>query len=106
MTRQASDPEAAWYQLSWNERRQVLQYAGRGQRHPNEHIAGIAERWATARLQPRRWKARREDGVLFLLMEVITPGGSGGSLGMLIAERRAARKNLRGTRRPLPGKST
>jgi hypothetical protein len=96
----SSNPEVSWYQLSWNQRRQVLKHAGRGERHPDKRIADIAERWARYRLRPGRWKERREEGLLFALLDLIDAGAGGGFLGMLIAERRAARKILRVVEKP------
>jgi hypothetical protein len=95
MSRLSGDPESAWYSLSWNTRRHVMKYAGKGERHPDRRVSEIAERWAVYRLRPSRWKERREEGITFLVLSIIMPDGAGGSLGMLIAERRAARKILK-----------
>jgi hypothetical protein len=95
MSRLSGDPESAWYSLSWNTRRRVMKYAGKGQRHPDRGVSEIAERWAVYRLRPGRWRERREEGIAFLVLSIIMPDGAGGSLGMLLAERRAARRILK-----------
>jgi hypothetical protein len=95
MTRFSGDPESEWYSLSWNTRRHVMKHAGKGERHPDRRVSEISERWAVYRLRPGRWKERRDEGLTFLVLSIIMPDGAGGSLGMLVAERRAARKILK-----------
>lgn len=97
-------PEAAWYALTWRQRREILRYARRGARHPDRYLARTALAWARYRLEPENRERRHADrrwltwsGLLDLAAELAAGAGGGahgGALGMLHAERRAARRIL------------
>lgn len=89
MTRNRN-PEAAWTALSWNERRQILKYAGKGQLHPNGDLAETARRWAEWRLHPREQDLG--SSIVMGLLAAVSDAAAGGVIGSLIAERRAAKK--------------
>ena len=87
------NPEAAWYGLTWGQRRQVLKEAGKGRSHPDREIAEIARKWAKWRLgggERNETKAAAQG-----LLATISDAAAGGVIGNLVAERRAAKKILK-----------
>jgi hypothetical protein len=88
------DPEAAWLSLSWSQRRQIMQYARRGELHPRREFASISVSWAHHRLGKKTARGRRDWSVGALLASLLGDAGLGTYLGTSLAERRAARKLL------------
>lgn len=87
------NPEAAWYGLTWQQRRQALKAAGKNRKHPDPEVAQIAYRWAEWRLRPSN--ERRETSAKHGLLVILSDAATGGVIGNLAAERRAARKILK-----------
>jgi hypothetical protein len=89
----------SWYDLSWKEQRTVLRLARRGNRHPDPNVARAAEEWA------REWFQRASDKsyVVSWTVTVIVGGvlGDGSSIGEALRNRRAAKRIMRVSERPL-----
>jgi hypothetical protein len=81
-----------WAGLSWREQRQVLKAARARKRHPDPEIAEAARLWAEAVLAPRPRRKALGTFALWALLDFVLD--SGGATGMLIAERRAAKRIL------------
>ncbi len=81
--------QRTWIGLTEAQRREVRRAARRGQSHPDPAIAKAARDWAREVLAPRRPSGRVWDIFLTLVADPC-----GGSLGMLFAERRVARRIL------------
>jgi hypothetical protein len=83
---------AAWWRLSWGQRRELLRYARSGRRHPDGRLSRIAEAWAHEELRPKTRRERVATAVTLVVLGVIGGEALGGYVGGLIAGRRAARR--------------
>ena len=82
-----------WAGLSWSQQRAVLKAARRGEHHPDPVLADAARRWATEVLAPKRVRAL--DATAVALLALVSETMTGGWLGSMFAERRAAKRILR-----------
>jgi hypothetical protein len=81
--------QRTWVGLRWAEQRAVLRAARRGETHPDPAIAKAARDWAREVLAPRPPSRRLSDVLLRLVEDPF-----GGTLGLWLGERRAARRIL------------
>lgn len=80
----------SWWGLSWQERREVLREARRGNWHERPEVAAAAWQWADGLLSAK--STLRRDGGIAVLLAALGPAASGGWFGMSVAERRAAKR--------------
>ena len=80
-----------WYGLTRRQQREVLRAARRGESHTDAALADAVRRWAQEVLEP---KYSTIHGAIGVALAAVSDVASGGWLGMLAAERRAARRIL------------